>query len=92
MNEIIETQEFQPLGKATEGLQQHPSVYRRKIIKSQRIALGNPVKIESQINGNNHNAGKIEPILLDGSIVGVRYRCQCGAVAEIMFEYDGFDL
>ncbi len=60
------------------------------IIKRNQVQLSSPVKIAHQADTSEPvcNPGKIEPLYNDGTVIGLRYHCHCGNVAEITFEYD----
>jgi hypothetical protein len=60
------------------------------IIKSNEVQLSSPIKIthHSNIPEPVLSQGKVEPLYNDGTVIGLRYHCHCGDVAEIIFEYD----
>jgi len=60
------------------------------IIKRNQVQLSSPVKIAHPADTSEPVSppDKIEPLYNDGTIIGLRYYCRCGNVAEITFEYD----
>ncbi len=62
---------------------------RQTVIKSTKVQVGKPKKIEqfSSIQSHNHS-GSIFPLIEGDEIVGFVYECSCGEVAKIIFDYE----
>ena len=56
-----------------------------KVINIKKEQLGG----QSEIDEINDNGSRIEPIIEDNNIVGIKYKCQCGEESEIRFEFKG---
>jgi len=62
---------------------------RHPIIKSSKLEVGQPYKIDSQEqNAARKHEGNIYPIIEGDEIVGFVYECACGESAKILFEYE----
>lgn len=61
---------------------------KQTVIKNRSVNIRFPFKIEIDESGfNEKENGSIEPIVENGEIVGVIYRCSCGKIAKTRFEY-----
>ena len=58
------------------------------LIKDNNVKLGNPIKLNPNKRGSSNNEESINPIVENGKVVGVVYKCKCGRQRRIMFEYD----
>ncbi len=62
---------------------------RQTVIKSTKVQVGKPKKIEQYSSGQSHNhGGSIFPLIEGDEIVGFVYECSCGEVAKIIFDYE----
>jgi|GEM_PF-1663413 len=81
---------FIPFEKNLASETQKGNLNHNHIIKSNQVQLSSPVKIAHQADPAEPvcMTGKIESLYNDGTIIGLRYYCHCGNVAEITFDYD----
>ena len=62
---------------------------RKPVIKKNRLDIGTPHKIETNIqNSKSGHGGNIFPLIEGDEIIGFMYECSCGEVAKIIFEYE----
>jgi hypothetical protein len=81
---------FIPFEKKLASEIQKGNLDHTHIIKRDLVQLSSPIKITHQADTSEpvRTPGKIEPLYNDGTVIGLRYHCHCGNVAEITFEYD----
>jgi len=61
---------------------------KQTVIKNRSVNIRFPFKIKIDESAfNDKENGSIEPIVENGEIVGVVYRCSCGRIAQTRFEY-----
>jgi len=59
-----------------------------QLIKDNKVQVGNPVKVNTNGKSSSEQQDSIKPIINDGRIVGVHYKCTCGREKKIMFQYN----
>ncbi len=62
---------------------------RQTVIKSTKVQVGKPKKIDQYSSSQSHDhGGSIFPLIEGDEIVGFVYECSCGEVAKIIFDYE----
>ena len=59
-----------------------------QLIKDNNVELGSPIKLNPKKRDSSKHEESINPIVEDGKVVGVIYKCKCGRQRRIMFEYN----
>jgi len=59
-----------------------------QLIKGKKVQVGNPVKVNTNGKSSSEHKDSVKPIIDDGRIIGVHYKCTCGREKKIMFQYN----
>jgi hypothetical protein len=81
--------EFVPIDGGIDNMLENNRGKATSILKNGQVRYGDALKI----NPRRHRSDtivkeRVEPILKDDRLVGLRFICRCGNVAEIDFEFD----
>jgi len=81
--------DFMPITNNIKKIRENFEKSADSVLKHTQVRYGNSLKINAFMNQNmQKNEERVEPILEDGLIVGLKYYCRCGNVAEISFVLD----
>ena len=88
VNGMKKDKEFQPFSDDNGTGIKSKYFPKQTVIKNRSVNIRFPFKIEIDESAFDHKEnGSIEPIVENGEIVGVVYRCSCGKIAKTRFEY-----
>jgi len=80
--------DFKPLAEVIKNQPKKKFVARNKVIKNPIVNNSHRVVIETPADYEDDSKSEIQPIIENGEIVGMIYRCSCGRISEIRFEYE----
>jgi len=85
--QMIHQNDFKPLRKDAFTEPNHDFRTKQGVIKQKDVKIHNPVKLSIE-ESESILPESIQPMIEDGCVIGVIYRCECGKSTEIRFEYE----
>ncbi len=84
-----EKHEFKKIISIGSGKEQPANTKPRNLIKSEQVISRDPVVIKTnEEEFNESGPSTIQPIIEDGVVIGIFFRCSCGRTEEIRFVYE----
>ena len=80
--------DFKPLAEIVKNQSGRRIVSRNKVIKSPNVNDDHRITIKPPVDFDGNSDAEVQPIMENGEIVGIMYRCSCGRISEIRFEYE----